>query len=57
MRIADPHFQNADEPSEKMWFQRKQGQTVNRSEALNFNVEKMKWRGIQDIEREAEKSK
>ena len=35
----------------------KQGQTVHRSEALNFNVGRMKWRRQNDIERKAEKAK
>ena len=44
-------------PHNYVIFWGKQGQTVHRSEALNFNVEIMNWRGMQDIERKAEKSK
>ena len=35
----------------------KQGQTVHRSEALNFNVERIQWRRHNDIERKVEKAK
>ena len=35
----------------------KQGQTVHRSEALNFNVERIQWRRHNDIERKAVKAK
>ena len=35
----------------------RQGQTVHRSEALNFNVERIKWRRHNVIERKAEEAK